>query len=44
MASETRDAIPNAKLVILERAGHFSWLEAPAAFTKAIDDFTASLH
>jgi len=44
MASEARDAIPNTKLIILERAGHFSWLEAPAPFTKALDDFTSPLH
>jgi proline iminopeptidase len=44
MASEARDAIPNAKLIILERAGHFSWLEAPIPFTKALDEFTAQLH
>lgn len=41
IASEAKDAIPGAKLVILERAGHFSWLEAPTPFTQAIDDFTA---
>jgi proline iminopeptidase len=44
MASETRDAIPGAKLVILERAGHFSWLEAPETFTRALDEFMAPLH
>ena len=44
MASEARDAIPGAKLVILERAGHFSWLEAPDPFTHALDDFLAPLH
>jgi proline iminopeptidase len=44
MASETRDAIPGAKLIILERAGHFSWLEAPAPFTQALDAFMTPLH
>ena len=29
MAGRTRDAIPGAKLVVLERCGHFAWLEAP---------------
>jgi proline iminopeptidase len=28
MAARTRDAIPGAKLIILERCGHFAWLEA----------------
>jgi len=44
MASEARDAIPNAKLIILERAGHFSWLEAPTPFTQALDAFAEPLH
>lgn len=44
MASEARDAIPNSKLVILERAGHFSWLEASTPFTHALDEFTTPLH
>jgi len=42
MASETRDAIPNAKLTILERAGHFSWLDNPTAFTTALEPFLAT--
>jgi proline iminopeptidase len=42
MASETRDAIPSAKLIILERAGHFSWLDSPTAFTSALQPFLAA--
>ena len=42
MASETRDAIPNAKLTILERAGHFSWLDNPKDFTTALEPFLAT--
>lgn len=42
MASETRDAIPGAKLVILERSGHFSWLENTKAFTEAVEGFLAA--
>jgi proline iminopeptidase len=44
MASETRDAIPGSKLIVIERAGHFSWLDNPAAFTAALDDFLKPLH
>lgn len=44
MASETRDAIPGAKLVVLERAGHFSWLENTKAFTDAVEGFLAAQH
>lgn len=44
MAGEVRDAIPGAKLVVLERAGHFSWLENPTAFTAALDSFLKPLN
>ncbi len=44
MAAETRGAIPGSKLVILERAGHFSWLENLADFTTALSDFLKPLH
>ena len=43
MAAEVRDAIPGAKLVIVERAGHFSWIENPKAFTAALDEFLKGL-
>jgi proline iminopeptidase len=39
MAAETRDAIPGAKLVLVERAGHFSWLDNPGEFAKELDGF-----
>ena len=42
MASEARDAIPNAKLIILERAGHFSWLDNPKDFDAALQPFLAT--
>jgi proline iminopeptidase len=42
MAAETRDAIPGAKLVIVERAGHFSWLDNPGGFTEALNSFLGS--
>ena len=41
LASETRDAIPGARLVTLEKAGHFSWLEQPKIFAETITDFLA---
>ena len=43
MAAEARDAIPGAKLVLLERAGHFSWIENPTAFTAALAEFLKTL-
>ena len=42
MASEARDAIPGAKLLILERAGHFSWLDNPTDFSAALQPFLAA--
>ena len=42
MASEARDAIPGAKLIILERAGHFSWLDNPTDFNAAVQPFLAA--
>jgi len=42
MASEARDAIPGAKLIILERAGHFSWLDNPKDFNTALQPFLAT--
>ena len=37
MAFETRDAIPGAKLVIIEKCGHFAWLDNPTDFTPALE-------
>ena len=42
MASEARDAIPGARLIILERAGHFSWLDNPKDFTATLEPFLAA--
>jgi proline iminopeptidase len=39
MAARARDAIPGAKLVILERCGHFAWLEQPEQLRNAMLDF-----
>src|SRR5262245_8005341 len=36
---QIKDAVPGARLVELEGAGHLSNLEQPAAFTRAIGDF-----
>jgi proline iminopeptidase len=38
-AEEMRDGIPNAKLVVFERSGHFAPLEEPDAFREAVFDF-----
>ena len=40
-AEKTRDAIPGAKLVVLEKCGHFAWIEAPAALQAAVIPFLA---
>ena len=42
MAAEARDAIPGARLVIIERAGHFAWLDNPAGFNAALQAFLAA--
>jgi pimeloyl-ACP methyl ester carboxylesterase len=34
--------IPNAKLVVLPKAGHFSFLDQPTLAQKALDDFFLS--
>ncbi len=39
IADETRAAIPLARLAIIERAGHFSWLEQPEVFAQDVIDF-----
>lgn len=39
MAGRTRDAIPGAKLVILERCGHFAWLEQPDQLRQTLMTF-----
>ena len=35
------DAIPGAKLVILEKCGHFAWIEAPALLSSTMNAFLA---
>ncbi|MGI4830872.1 MAG: alpha/beta fold hydrolase [Janthinobacterium lividum] len=39
MAGATRDAISTAKLVVVERSGHFGWLEQPEFYNKALLEF-----
>ena len=34
---------PNSKLVVIERCGHYLWMEQPAKFYKAINDFILGL-
>jgi proline iminopeptidase len=40
---DTKAAIPSAKVVWLENAGHFPWEEQPEAFFKAMDGFLGAL-
>lgn len=39
LAGETRDAIPGARMVIVEKAGHFTWIEQPEVYRKTVADF-----
>jgi proline iminopeptidase len=39
LAGETKAAIPDARMVIVEKAGHFGWLEQPAVYEKALTGF-----
>ncbi len=41
--AETAKAIPGAKHVVIDGAGHISNLENPAAFNAAVDEFLSSL-
>jgi len=38
-AEELRNGIPDSTLVVLEESGHFSPIEQPEAFRKAVLDF-----
>lgn len=38
-AHEMADRIPGAELTVIEDAGHFPWVEQPAAFRAALDRF-----
>ena len=38
-AREMADSIPGARLEVIAEAGHFPWVEQPAAFREAVDDF-----
>jgi proline iminopeptidase len=41
MQTEIHLALKNSRIVFLDRCGHFSWLEQPAAFYSAIREFLA---
>ena len=38
-AREMAEAIPGARLATIAQAGHFPWVEQPAAFRAALDRF-----
>lgn len=40
--AQLRDRLANAKLVLIEEAGHFPWVEAPVPFFKAIEEWLKS--
>ena len=37
------EAFPNARLQVIEQAGHFSFLEQPEVFAQTVSDFLANL-
>ena len=39
IATHIAEAIPDAKLVVLENCGHFSYLECPDDTRRALDEF-----
>jgi proline iminopeptidase len=41
-AREMADRIPGARLAVIAEAGHFPWVEQPAAFRAALDEFLVS--
>jgi 3-oxoadipate enol-lactonase len=43
MSKVIADAVPGARLVVLDDAAHLSVLEQPAAFTAVVHDFLATL-
>lgn len=42
-AEEVHQTFPGSKLVLLDDAGHFPWLEQPEAFYKTLDGFLAQV-
>lgn len=42
-AQEVHETFPGSKLVMLDNAGHFPWLEQPEAFYKALDGFLGAV-
>jgi len=36
-------ALPNSKLLVIERCGHFPWMEQPAAFEAHVTEFLTAL-
>jgi pimeloyl-ACP methyl ester carboxylesterase len=43
LSQDIRNAIPGARLALIEQAGHFVMLENPAAFNTTLADFINSL-
>lgn len=37
------DLFPNARSVVIEKSGHFPWVEQPALFRQSVDAFLAAL-
>jgi pimeloyl-ACP methyl ester carboxylesterase len=39
LAEKIHGAFPNSKLVLIEKCGHYGWLDAPEGYFSAIDQF-----
>lgn len=42
-AAEISDAFPKSKLLLLDKCGHYGWLDAPEAYFSAINQFLKSV-
>ena len=40
---QIREFMPQAEIEIIERCGHYPWIEQPRTFYKAIDEFLEEL-
>ena len=44
IARRAHEIYPRSQLVLLERSGHYDWLDRPAAYLAAVDKFLAGVH
>lgn len=41
-ASRLADGMPDARLVVIDRCGHFPWVDAPEQFARLVEEFLAA--